>query len=324
MYPIVEVDPENTDDGPNNDEEPKVCKEVEKPHYALEIEPIETNTLYPGHYFKFKEEDAKEFFNADPWYKYKGTYKMLNSCGDIEEVKIFRNAKNCDSTDATLQCGRMEAHSSPVIQTWTYEHVGKNIGQKRWIAKWPLEPKREEEVKPPRCKEVERPEVYMEITPITENTSKPGRYFEFDANDGFAFFKKTPKYAYKGDYKVLNSCGEELMVKVYRNAKYCDNDKTNIQQCGRFKDSKLAVAGSWEYEHVGSNVGQKRWIALIEDESGKQMETNVGATSEGYDVSDVMMVAVPIALFGLGYYFGTKTNNGKYQQLIPDKNIEMI
>merc|ERR1712173_288630 len=106
------------------------------------IKPVTENTKSPGKYFEFTEDDAFKFFKIKPNYrnygsKDQGKYKMMNSCGEVKDVWIYRNARNCDDTSNRLQCGRLgvshEDKTSAKKGDWSYAHL-QDPSSKRWVA----------------------------------------------------------------------------------------------------------------------------------------------------------------------------------------------
>ena len=63
-----------------------------------------------------------------------------------------------------------------------------------------------------------------------------------------------------GTFEFLNSCGETQDIKIIRNGGNCDNTGVPMQ-CGRI-NAHTTVSDDWQYEHVGENIGQSKWIAL--------------------------------------------------------------
>ena len=63
-----------------------------------------------------------------------------------------------------------------------------------------------------------------------------------------------------GTFEFLNSCGDTQDIKIIRNGGNCDNTGVPMQ-CGRI-NAHTTVSDDWQYEHVGENIGQSRWIAL--------------------------------------------------------------
>ena len=63
-----------------------------------------------------------------------------------------------------------------------------------------------------------------------------------------------------GTFEFLNSCGDTQDIKIIRNGENCDNTGVPMQ-CGRI-NAHTTVSDHWQYEHVGENIGQSKWIAL--------------------------------------------------------------
>jgi len=63
-----------------------------------------------------------------------------------------------------------------------------------------------------------------------------------------------------GTFEFLNSCGDTQDIKIIRNGENCDNTGVPMQ-CGRI-NAHTTVSDDWQYEHVGENIGQSKWIAL--------------------------------------------------------------
>jgi len=259
---------------------PKVCVSTPRPANYLEVYPVTKDTKNPGYYFKFSDAKAIKYFGTKPTWKYMGEFEFLNSCGDTQMLTINRKSGRCDDTSNTMECGRILGHADANAGKWdwTYKHVGEGDGQKRWIALasrineiqvLPAVPVKK------TCVSTPRPAEYLEVWPVTKETNISGYFFEFSESKAKKFFGQTPSWNYKGEYEMINSCGDTYMLKIIRNSNKCDNTGRTMQ-CGRILahgEHPGAKSKDWLYKHVGENVGQKRWIGFPSSTTAKPKTT---------------------------------------------------
>jgi len=118
----------------------RTCVPTAKPEGALDIYPINSNTDKPGKYFQFDLKKGQDFFDYAKvgWRygsKYCGAYKILNSCGEIQDIEVMRNARNCDNTSNKLQCARVHTNTWFADEgDWNYPDTRGPTAVK-WIAK---------------------------------------------------------------------------------------------------------------------------------------------------------------------------------------------